>query len=74
MQPVVGIAHIIERADSVAPVQDWEAFLSAAKSMDIGIRILAQSLPEATLPFASIDFVWPSRRMWTQGTTFAFRH
>jgi hypothetical protein len=52
MQQVVGTAHITERADSVAPVHDWEAFLSAAKSMDIGIRILAQSLPEATLPLA----------------------
>jgi hypothetical protein len=50
MQPVVGIAHITERADFVALVQDWEAFLSAAKSMDIDIRILAQSLPEATMP------------------------
>lgn len=52
MQPIVGVAHITERADSVAPVQDWEAFLGAAKSMDIGIRILAQSLPDATLPLA----------------------
>jgi hypothetical protein len=52
MQQVIGTAHITERADSVAPVHDWEAFLSAAKSMDIGIRILAQSLPEATLPLA----------------------
>jgi hypothetical protein len=50
MQAVVGTAHITEREDFVASVHDWEAFLSVAKSMDIGVRILAESLPEATLP------------------------